>query len=545
MSQEKGLLFFTLTVCCALGASFWFSKDSKTLETAKAVPQKEVGPSMAPAQPSVRPREVVIANTPRILISNDNLLISVNQQGLIIDDVELKQYHASPKKKKPLALLCPEGTDQPFYVQIGCLAHGGLAPKRDAFWDLKEKTDNMLCFETVHNGLIYQCRLTIDSGYAIDVQMQVVNKKGEAIDLASFAQTYKTKLEDDDPSFVAHEGLVGYMGDGLQEKTYSKINKENFKFSVPKGGWTGFASKYWFVCAVNEKSTPATSTTECIEKDKKYTSYMVLPSQSVAPQATYQDSFKIFVGPKKRALLADYEQQSGWKSFEQSIDYGVFYFVTRPFLALIIWLYSVVGNFGIVILMLTLAVRLAMFPLARRSHEAMLRMRKMQPKMKRLQELYSHDKMRMHQEIALLYKNNKVNPLGSFLPMLVQVPIFFALYKVLFISLEMRHASLLWIQDLSQPDPTSVLTLCGLLPITLPGFLTVGVLPVLMAVTMYIQQRLTVQPTADPTQQKVMRLLPFIFMFMLANFSSGLVFYWMVSNVVSIAQQWYLRRNSG
>lgn len=540
MTQEKGLFFFMLTVCVALGASFWINKDGDQKQATNQ--EEKVAMTLKKAESVIQPRDVVLAQTPRVLLSNGKMLLSVRQKGLVIDDVELKTYwdSATKKNKKPFALLSPEGTELPVYVQLGCLVNTPFSPTEETFWDVKESTERFVRFETTVAGVQYECSITLDEQYAVAADFKIINKTESSIDVGAFAQITKTKDSREDSSLVSHEGFAGYVAESLQEKNYSKMDKERFVFDMEKSGWCGFVSKYWMLSLMPDSK--ATCAAYASQKGRSYVAHTVLPSCSLKKGEECTRRIHMFVGPKKREVLTKYENTFKWRSFEQAIDYGVFYFITKPALILVTWLYSLLKSFGLVILIITFLVRLALFPLARKSHAAMKRMRQLQPKMKKLQDLYAGDKMRLHQEMAKLYKGQKVNPLSGFVPMLVQIPIFFALYKVLFISFEMRHAPFLWVRDLAQPDPTSVLTLCGLIPLPLPSFLIVGFLPAIMGVTMFFQQKLSAV-SVDAAQQKIMRFLPVIFVFMLANFPAGLVLYWTVSNIVSVGQQWFLRRN--
>ena len=374
------------------------------------------------------------------------------------------------------------------------------------------------------------------------VTMTVRNDSTKAVQLGGYARLVKHLPKDYESSVVSYEGPLGFLDGSLREDSYKDLDEKDINYSVQKGDWSGFSTKYWLVALIPDVVDHMFSLTKrAMSKKGVYAVDLVSPTYSVEPGATQKVSMRFFAGPKQRDLLMHYADQ-GIHSFEQSIDYGYFYFITRPTLILINWLYEILKNFGLVIIMLTIFVRLAMLPLARKSHSAMVRMRKMQPKLKIIQDMYANDRMRLQQEMANFYKTQKINPLSGCLPMLVQMPVFFALYKVLFISLEMRHAPFLgWLKDLSRPDPTSIFTLFGLIPISLPSFLQVGILPILMGLTMYFQQKLSPQ-ALDPNQQKVMRFLPFIFVFMLSSFPAGLTLYWTVSNIVSILQQWYISR---
>jgi len=371
----------------------------------------------------------------------------------------------------------------------------------------------------------------------------VCNKTKKALQLGGYGRVTHAIDSSQESSFVSYEGPLGYINGGLREDSYKDVDKSEKSYHASAGDWAGFSSKYWLTAILPDVKKHAFSVSmSALEQKKMYAMDVVSPTYSVAPGESQSIKLRVFVGPKQQQVLSHYASQ-GATSFDQSIDYGYFYFITKPVLMLLTWLYSVLQNFGLVIIVLTVCIRLALFPLARKSHQAMLRMKLLQPKLKRLQDMYAGDRVRLQQEMAQFYREQKINPASGCLPLLIQMPIFFALYKVLFISIEMRQAPFFWwLKDLSQPDPTSLLTLFGLIPIQLPSFMHIGVLPLLMGLTMYWQQK-TAPQSLDANQQKVMQFLPLLFVFMLSSFPAGLTLYWTVSNVLSIAQQRYLNRH--
>lgn len=547
MTQEKGLLFFILTVVSALLYTSWFGEkppSSQEKENSTAVIAQEASPV---AEQAPRPKELLLALSPRVRFSNDKISGSVQQKGLSIDDLDLKDYKLNLEENRAMPLLAPDGTQDPYFVRFGWVSPDKTVsvPDAESFWDLKHDngTGKNVELSFSKNGLEYTYTMVLDDEYMAHLTMTVRNTTATAVQIGGYARLTKFLSPEYESSFVSYEGPIGYMEKELKDDGYKTLDDEVKSYQARQGEWAGFSTKYWLTALIPSVENEMFSVSaRSLQKKRVYAMDVVSPTYLVQPGETKSVSVRFFAGPKQRDLLSAYADKGVVVQLEQAIDYGYFSFITRPTLILINWLYELLKNFGFVIIVLTILVRLSMFPLARKSHNAMVRMRKLQPKLKMIQEMYANDRMRLQQEMANFYRTQKINPLSGCLPMLVQMPVFFALYKVLFISLEMRHAPFFgWLKDLSCPDPTSVLTLFGLIPIPLPSFLQIGVLPILMGVTMYFQQKLSPQ-TMDPNQQKVMRFLPLVFMFMLASFPAGLTLYWTVSNLISILQQWFIGR---
>jgi YidC/Oxa1 family membrane protein insertase len=396
-------------------------------------------------------------------------------------------------------------------------------------------------------GLIFTKRISLDENFMFTIERSVENASGEAVTLYPYGLITRWPTPDIMGFFILHEGPIGVLDGTLKEIDYSTLQGGEAQRFDSTGGWLGFTDKYWLGALIPDQA-------ETIEANFRHTlrqgedRYQVdyLGQARVIPaggQATVTD--RVFAGAKEVNLLDTYSERYGIPLFDRAVDFGWFYFLTKPMFHVLTWLYAILGNYGLAILALTLIVKILFYPLANKSYRSMSQMKKLQPEMVKLRERYENDKQKMQQELMALYKREKVNPLAGCLPILIQIPVFFALYKVLFVSIEMRHAPFFgWIQDLSAPDPTSLFNLFGLLPFDPPSFLMIGIWPLLMGVTMFLQFKLNPQP-ADPIQAKVMMFLPLMFIFLFATFPAGLVIYWTWNNVLSIAQQWLIMKRMG
>jgi YidC/Oxa1 family membrane protein insertase len=343
---------------------------------------------------------------------------------------------------------------------------------------------------------------------------------------------------------ILHQGMIGAIKGELQEYTYDKIKDEKKHSFNGEVNWLGITDKYWLAAFVPDQlESYIANYNFAIKQGKdKYQSDFITNEKLIEGGGSFELTHQLFAGPKKVDLLDKYEEKYNIKLFDRAIDFGWFYILTKPIFNAMNYFYSYVGNFGISIMIVTILIKLAMFTLANKSYRSMKKMKKLQPEMERLKQLYADDKARLNQEVMLLYKKEKINPVSGCLPLLVQIPVFFSIYKVLYVTIEMRHAPFFgWIQDLSAPDPTTIFNLFGLLPFTPPSFLMLGVWPLFMALTMFLQQRMSPQPT-DPVQAQVMKFMPLMFLFMFSGFPAGLLIYWSWNNILSIVQQFYINK---
>jgi len=530
------------------------------------------GQTAAPAAPGQSPattpgqtmtREAVIAASPRIEIDTPRLRGTIALKGARIDDLALTQYHETvDPKSPPIVLLEPSGAPNPFYAEFGWVGAAGgniKLPTADTVWTRQGSgplgVDKPVTL-TYDNGegLEFRRTISVDDKYLFTIQDQVANKSSAPVSLFPYALISRHGTPQTLGYYILHEGLIGVMGDqGLQEATYKTIeDKKNLSFKATDA-WLGITDKYWAATLLPDpKATiQAKFSFSTQGTTKTYQTDYLGDAQTIAPGATGQTSTRLFAGAKEVAVVDGYEKQLGLNRFELLIDWGWFYFITKPMFWSIDWLYRHVGNFGIAILLITVFVKLVFFPLANKSYASMAKMKAVQPEMAAIRARYADDKMKQQQALMELYKKDKINPIAGCLPMIIQIPVFFSLYKVLFISIEMRHAPFFgWIHDLSAPDPTNIFTLFGLIawdPTTMPvvgHFLHLGIWPLIMGVTMFMQMKLNPAPP-DPTQKMMFDWMPVIFTFMLSSFSAGLVIYWAWNNTLSVTQQSIIMHRHG
>jgi YidC/Oxa1 family membrane protein insertase len=519
-----------------------------------------------PAAPSASvqlSREAAVAASPRVAIDTPRIKGSISLKGARIDDVALKQYRETVDPNSPLVvLLAPSGSPHPFYSEFGWVSGSGAnvkLPGPDTLWRqegagaLSPGRPVTLAYDN-GEGLEFRRTIKVDENFLFSLEDQVVNRTAAAVSLFPYALVSRHGTPQTLGYYILHEGLIGVMGDqGLQEFTYSNIeDKKTVTFKVTNA-WLGITDKYWAATLLpdTKANLQARFSYASVGSLKTYQSDYLLDAQTIAPGATGTSQSRLFAGAKEVLLIDRYDKELQLNRFELLIDWGWFYFITKPMFYVIDWLYKWLGNFGLAILAVTVLIKAVFFPLANKSYASMAKMKAVQPQMTELRERYADDKMKQQQALMELYKKEKINPLAGCLPILIQIPVFFALYKVLFVTIEMRHAPFYgWIKDLAAPDPTTVFNLFGLIPwdpMTLPAigaFLHLGAWPLIMGVTMWVQMKLNPSPP-DPTQKMIFDWMPVIFTFMLATFPAGLVIYWAWNNTLSVAQQSIIMKKHG
>ncbi|MCW8835684.1 MAG: membrane protein insertase YidC, partial [Rhodospirillales bacterium] len=447
--------------------------------------------------------------------------------------------------------LSPQGSNNAYFAEFGWVGQDLDLPGPDTVWTANKKV--LEAGESVDltwdnaKGLRFQRTIALDENYMFTITDSVSNAGSDAVTLFPYGLVSRTGTPKTQGFYILHEGPLGVFDGTLSEIDYSDLQEDGKIEKKSVGGWAGITDKYWLAALVPDQKTENQSRFSHYRDNNtdKYQVDYIGGALTAGAGATITNTTHFFAGAKEVALLDSYAEEFGVERFDLAIDFGWFYFLTKPIFYMILFFSHYFGNFGVAILLLTVLIKLILFPLANKSYKAMSRMKKLQPEMKKLQERFGDDKTRMNQELMALYKKEKVNPVSGCLPILVQIPVFFALYKVLFVNIEMRHAPFFgWIQDLSAPDPTTVFNLLGLIPWDPPSFLMIGIWPLIMGVTMWLQQKLNPQP-ADPVQAKVMMFLPVLFTFLLATFPAGLVIYWAWNNTLSILQQWVIMRRMG
>ena len=513
------------------------------------------GAEAAPGRP--RGRTEVLAETPRVRIATPRLKGSISLIGTRFDDLTLTNHRqtldpASP----PVTLLSPMGAPDAYFVEMGWddaragIPMPGNATEWTADGDMLTQ-DTPVTFTWDNGaGLRFERTFDIDDGYMLTITQRVVNIGDAAVNLYPYSLVSRRGRPETSGFFILHEGPLGVFNETLREYDYDDLQDapQGVIAHQTTGGWIGITDKYWLTALVPEQDEPVTArfvhfrsgSTDVYQVD-----YLSDRGVSIAAGASAEWTGRVFAGAKVARLLDAYAEAYGIPLFDRAIDFGWFYFLTKPLFHVLTFIQSYVHNFGLSIMILTVLIKLLFFPLANKSYRSMSQMRKLQPEMLKLRERFGDDRARLNQEMMALYKREKVNPASGCLPILIQIPVFFALYKVLFVTIEMRHAPFFgWIQDLSAPDPTSVFNLFGLIPWDPPQILMIGAWPLIMGVTMYLQQRLNPQPP-DPLQAKIFMALPVVFTVMLAQFPAGLVIYWTWNNLLSIAQQWVIMRRMG
>lgn len=507
-------------------------------------------PAADPAADSVtaiRDRAVVLKESPRIPIRTPKLDGSINMKGARIDDIVLPTYKETIAKDSPdVRLYSPAGTQDAYFAGFGWQGEGLKTPNKDTVWTAQgsELTPTSPVTLTWNNGVgqTFEIRLSVDENYMITAAQKVSNSGAGTVGVKPYGYISRSSIPKDPDTWTIHIGPMGVFNDAANyDVNYKDLDEgPSTRDFQSKGGWIGFTDKYWLSALVPGKDADVAAQFRK-GAGTQYQADVALDSTMLAPGKSVTQTLRLFVGAKEVKTLQAYER-GGVKLFDRAIDWGWFYWFEQPIFALLHWLFETLGNFGVAIICLTFVVRGLMFPVAQRQFASMAAMRAVQPKMKALQEKYKDDKPRLQQEMMALYKTEKVNPLAGCLPIFIQIPIFFALYKVLMLTIEMRHQPfVLWIKDLSAPDPLHILNLFGLLPFTPPSFLGIGVLALLLGISMYFQFKLN-PAQMDPMQQQIFSIMPWMMMFIMAPFAAGLLVYWITNNCLSMAQQWWLYR---
>ena len=484
----------------------------------------------------------------RIHIKNASLTGSIRVKGARFDNLLLEKYKQTLENDSPdVELFAPAKTAAPYYAEFGWLSSDSSLrmPDHNTVWtvrggELTPETPVVLEWNN-GQGLKFIRKISLDADYMFNIQQDVENDTGRTVTLYPYGLINR-KTENANPSAsVVHEGLIGVVDNNLKEIKYKDLIDEKAKEFKTAQGWAGFSDRYWFTAFILEGQNQNTVKFSATGKQNFQTDYVGAPV-TAAPGSVASNSVKLFAGAKEIKLLDKYTQSLNIPKFDLVVDFGWYYFLTKPFFYILDFLYNFIGNMGWAILLFAALLRLVMFPIANKSYDSMSKMKKIQPKIKELQERYGNDKMKLQQETLEMYRREKINPAAGCLPMFIQIPVFFSLYKVLNIAIEIRHAPFIgWIKDLSAPDP---LVLSTILHFPVPSLLDIGVWPIIMGITMYVQQKLNPAPT-NKDQARMFALMPLIFTFMLGHFASGLVIYWTLSNILSIIQQKAIMRKNG
>src|SRR5438067_5358269 len=537
---------------------------SSTPQTGAGSAPSANAPPTQPAAAAPVTREAAIAASPRVKVDTHRLIGSISLKGARIDDLSLVQFRETVDPASPaIVLYSPSGTANPYYAEFGWVAASGSTvriPDQNTVWQqagpgsLTPSTPDTLKYDT-GDGLPFRRTISIDDRYLFSIKDDLSNVGNAPVTLYPFALLSRHGTPQVAGYYILHEGLIGYLGDqGLQEYGYKKIDDAKAVSFKVTDGWLGITDKYWASALLPDikAQLQARFSSNLVGTVRTYQTDYLEDPQTIAIGGTASANARLFAGAKEASVvginfplagLGGYNKQLSLNHFDLLIDWGWFYFITKPMFLALDFFYHLVGNFGISILLVTVLVKLLFFPLANKSYASMAKMKSVQPQLAALKERYPDDKMKQQQEMMEIYKKEKINPIAGCLPVALQIPVFFSLYKVLFVTIEMRHAPFFgWIKDLSAPDPTNLFNLFGLLPIdptTLPmfgHFLHLGIWPIIMGITMWFQMKLNPTPP-DPTQKMIFDWMPLIFTFMLAGFPAGLVIYWAWNNLLSVIQQ--------
>jgi YidC/Oxa1 family membrane protein insertase len=552
-NSRNMILAFVLSALVLIG---WTSLSERFFPTPKAATSATQSGTIASNTPVTAPvaqaasklRDVaaVRAESPRITIDTPKLSGSINLRGAQIDDLVMTAYKETIKKDSPaVRLFAPSGSKNAFFSGFGWIGDGVQMPNAQTIWQADQPTltpEKPVTLRWANTtGQSFAIKISVDRDYMFSVEQSITNSGDGAISARPYAFVSRFGQSKDVDTWTNHVGPIGAFNDsvnfGVDWSTLDEAGADGERFKS-RGGWLGFGDLHWLAAVIPAKDAAIDAGFRAA--DGSYQAEYTVPSTVVASGKIATTTTRLFAGAKEVRLLDDYEDSQSIVNFGKAIDWGWFEVFAKPFFYLLDWLFKMVGNFGVAIMLLTLIVRGAMFPIAQRQFASMAAMRVVQPKLKALQERYKDDKPKLQQEMMALYKTEKINPMAGCLPILIQIPVFYALYKVLMVAIEMRHQPfVLWIKDLSAPDPAHVLNLFGVLPFDVPSFLSIGVLAILLGITMWLQFKLNPAPL-DPVQQQVFAIMPWMMMFVMAPFAAGLLIYWTTSNILTIAQQKWL-----
>jgi len=588
MDQKNLILAIGVSLAILLGWQFFIEGPRREAQLAELQRQEAIAQQNAPAgqtgagstgtrSPATigasgadggeLPRSEAVAANRRVLLRSENLTGSINLDNGRIDDIVLRQYRASVEPESAnITLLSPAGSPDPYFAEFGWASAQNTFGGNGTNWQTQSATftpnSPLVLTAQTDQGLKLTRTYTVDDNFMFTVVDRVENNGDAPINLSAFARLTRINTPETSGFFILHEGPIGILGGTLKEIDYDDLEDEPLPTTFEStGGWLGITDKYWLAALIPDQTLPVNASFSyrktARDADLYQTDFLEQNAHTIAPGAAAEVSSRLFAGAKVFDTLTEYRDEQSVPRFEMAMDFGWFFFITKPLLQVLIAMadkiasLGIAANFGISILLVTVVIKLIFFPLANKSYKSMSKMKALQPKMTEVREKYGDDKQKMQQELMAMYKREKVNPVSGCLPMMLQIPVFFALYKVLFISIEMRQSPFYgWIDDLSERDPTNIFDLFGLIPWDLPSFLAapsivaLGAWPLMMGVSMFLQMKLNPTP-ADPIQARMFMLMPLMFMFFLANFPVGLVIYWTWNNVLTMTQQYFIMRRMG
>ncbi len=524
------------------------SKDQNLVEKEK-IEQNTDTPMLEQKETFVEiSRKDALIESERVEFENTNVIGSISLKGAAIDDLTFKNYNVELEGDEKIILLGPRNIKEGYLIESGFVTSDKNIdiPTSETIWSIKgnkKLTENspIKLSWTNDQGITFEKEISLDDKYLFSIKQRVINKTNGKYDFYSYGQIIRNEIPDIIDFLILHEGLIATLDDELIEEDYDDIQEKKFTKTAQKG-WLGISDKYWITSLIPPQNKEFKTTFDY--KDKFRANFIATEPLELGPNNSIEENLQIIVAAKRVDVIDGYAKSLAIDKFDLVIDWGFLYFITKPLFFGIDYFFKLLGNYGLAIIAITICIRLVFFPLANFSFRSMAKMKALTPEMVRLKELHKNDKMKLQQEMMALYKKEKVNPMSGCLPILVQIPVFFALYKVLFVTIEMRHMPFYgWIHDLSERDPTSIFNLFGLLPYDVPSFLMIGAWPVAMGVSMWVQQKLNPAPT-DPMQAKIFMFFPLFLTVILAPFPSGLVIYWTVNNILTMAQQVFIMKRT-
>lgn len=549
MNNDKKNLLVTMAITFAIMSFYnWFFPNGFSNNNPPKV-EKVVksGEEILSVTPTLNKKVVTnIKESPRVYLRNDHFKGSISLVGGYLNEAYLLDYKDNLKDDaQAVKLLNPNFTNNPYYVDLGWSADDKdiNLPNYETQWAVKDQPSDqevILEFKST-DGLRFERHIKLDDEYLVRVTDKVINKSKKGFNVAPYGLIARGGKVDLAGYSVVHEGIVGVINDKLQEVSYSDINKKNIMNFDNAKGWFGFTDRYWLTALIPAEGSEYNFRDNNKDGFERYQVDYLGKALELKSGGEAQYTHNVYIGPKKLDILDKYEQSLKIEKFDLAIDFGIFYFLTKPLFSLLMFINKYLSSWGLSILVITVLAKLIFLPIMNKSYRSMAKMKELQGEIEKIKSLYSEDKARLNAGLMDLYKRHNINPLSGCLPMLLPAPIFFALYKVLFVAIELRHAPFYgWIKDLSSPDPTSLFNLFGLIDWTPPAVLMIGAWPLLMGFTMLLQQKMSPSTTMDKTQQNMMMLMPIFFTYLFASFPAGLVIYWTWSNILSIAQQWLI-----
>ncbi len=553
MDTKNIIAAISLSAAVIILYSLFFApspQDRKQIQPEKNITSESTdAPSLEQNEPvSKISRTDAINEGNRILFENDSIKGSISLTGSSIDDLTFKKYTKTLNGKDNIVLLNPKKVQNGYFVETGWVtANKNIEiPNSKTIWKIEgnnKLTPNspVKLVWTNNDGIKFEKKISIDNQYLFTINQTIINNSDKTYNFYTYGQIIRNEAPEVTNFYILHEGLLGVFDDQLIEEDYDDIEEKKYSVNA-EAGWLGITDKYWITSLIPEKEKKFRA--EFDYKNKFKANFIETNATEVGANETKSNNIKIIIAAKEVEIIDGYAESLNINKYDLAIDWGWFYFIVKPLFFVTDYFFKLTGNFGISIILITFCIRLIFFPLANYSFRSMAKMKVLQPEMARLKELHKEDKMKLQQEMMALYKKEKVNPVSGCLPIFIQIPFFFAIYKMLFVTIEMRHQPFFgWIKDLSERDPTSIFNLFGLIPWDPPSFLLIGAWPVLMGVTMFLQQKLNPAPP-DPVQAKIFMFFPLFLTVILAPFPSGLVIYWTINNVLTMAQQYVIMKRT-